>query len=148
MKTFIALAAALVLVVGVFGLISADPVEAATPRTVAIPHVSPEKFDNLIINRPITGECDWDFPALTDSRLQLATVCAETATCAAPGAVIGDACLAASNLGADGGAALASTATLRCRTLTNGIVFQLCNLSTDAGSYDLGDAGFYGRAIH
>ncbi len=147
MKTLLGWAVVALLSLGSIVVIAGPSlVEAATPRTNAIPHLSPERFANLIVDP--RAECTYDFPALTDARVQLATVCAESWTCTATGATIGDTCLASSNLGADGGSALASTAQLRCRAVTNGVVFQLCNFTTDGGSYDLGDAGFVGRIIH
>lgn len=85
----------------------------------------------------------WDFPALGNGELELP--CAESATLTVPGTIIGDACLASSNLGQDGGARLIPTATLSCSAVTGGAVFQLCVRFTDAGTYNLHDAGFTAR---
>lgn len=91
------------------------------------------------------GTCSWDFPSLDNNALGLP--CSESAECAFSGAAIGQGCEASSNLGADGGAALLSTANLTCRATAAGGVFKLCVQFTDAGVYNLHDAGFTARTF-
>ncbi len=146
MKNLMLFAVAAVLSVGAVGLWAVDANATGGPGATAETKTNKVTMKNLYVEP--RADCTWDFPALTDIRLVLATACAETATCNAPGAVIGDSCLAASNLGMDGGAALHSDARLSCRAVTNGVVFQLCSFTSDGGSYDLGDAGLVGRVIH
>ncbi len=91
------------------------------------------------------GSTSYDFPSLGNNALD--TPCAESSSVTIPGALIGDGCMASSNLGSDGGSALLSTAQLRCRATTGAGVLQLCVQLTDGGAYDLGDAGFYLRTF-
>ena len=86
------------------------------------------------------GTTTWDFPALGNGALD--APCAESANVTIPGALILDGCDPATNLGADGGAVLLSTANLTCRAGNGFGVLKLCVQLTDGGSYDLGDAGF------
>lgn len=127
--------------------------EAATPKTHAVEHISPEKFFNLIVGAPV-GTCSVDFPALDPRGLGLKAACAESATCTAvgvngaPGAIIGDACIASTSMGSDAGSALILEAVLSCRAVTDGVVFKLCVPGmTDGGTYDPGAAWFTGRII-
>lgn len=93
-----------------------------------------------------SGSIAWDFPALGNTALD--TPCSETDPIVTTGAAIGDSCSASTNLGADGGAGLLSTATLSCRvSAANRAIAQLCVRLTDAGSYNLGDAGFSVRTF-
>lgn len=91
------------------------------------------------------GTRSWDFPPLGNTG-GLAT-CSSSGSVTVPGALIGDACNAASDLGADGGAALSSSATLSCVAGTGTATIKLCAFFTDAGSYDLTDAGFTARTF-
>ncbi len=89
----------------------------------------------------------YDFAALSSD--VLGRTCDESWAVTAAGAALGDGCVSSSNLGMDGGAALLTEAALTCRvSAANAIKFKLCAQFTDGGSYDLGDAGFYGRILH
>lgn len=126
-----------------------DLVEGAQPRTTAIPHISPEKFQNLIVEPK--GTCNVDFAALAVLPTSLGTPCRESSNCTITGgtAALTDACLASSDFGQDGGSALLSTATLSCRvTSSTTIAFKLCVQLTDAGSYDPPAQDYTGRVIH
>ncbi len=91
------------------------------------------------------GSFSYDFPALAS--VSGAVTCAETTAQSVPGALISDGCSPASNLGADGGARLLTEATLSC-TMGNAVGYlKLCVNFSDAGTYNLGDAGFTMRAI-
>lgn len=131
------------LIVGLLAIF-AFTVEAAQPKTRAIEHVSPEKFTNLYVE-PI-GTCSIDWAVLWNFGLGVA--CRESSACPAQGARIGDACLASTSMGSDGGSALSSQAQLTCRAATDAIYFKLCFQASDAGTLDLGEAWFSGRAIH
>lgn len=125
--------------------------EAATPRTRAIEHVSPEKFYDLHVGP--SGTCSIDFPALTPLQQGLKSPCAESATCPAlgangtSGAAIGDGCLASTSMGSDAGSFLPISFQLTCRAVTDGVVFKVCSDSTDGGAEDLGTAWFTGLVI-
>lgn len=124
--------------------VAASPTAVGTvDRNVAL-HLGRHEFGGGATIGPL-AQCDWDFPALGNTALD--TPCSETANCNLPGAAIGDSCIAGTNLGVDGGAVLLSTATISCRATTNAIVFKLCVSLTDAGSYNLTDAGLFGRVI-
>ncbi len=92
------------------------------------------------------GTCSFDFPVL-DPVAPLGQPCGESFECAFSGSAIGLGCSPSSNLGADGGAALSSTATLSCRATAAGAVGQLCFHATDGGTYNLHDAGFTYRVF-
>lgn len=125
--------------------------EAATPRAHTNEHISPEKFYNLIVAP--SGTCSVDFGALVPLNQGTGNPCLESATCAAvgqngaPGAVIGDGCVASTSMGSDAGSFLSSTAQLSCRAVTDGVVFKVCFQATDGGSLDLGAAWFTGTVI-
>ncbi len=96
---------------------------------------------------PMVGAITYDFPALGSGVLN--TTCAESTTLTVAGALLGDGCFSSSNLGQDGGAALSLEATLTCRiTAADTAKIRMCVSFTDAGAYDLADAGFYARAFH
>ncbi len=119
--------------------------EAATPRTNAIQHVSPERFSNLIVAP--RGDCSWDFPAIGGG----SDVCAESATCLAVGANYTDVCLVATNFGADGGDPAPAHVTFSCRAITDGVIFKACHMAADSGTTpttNLPDGGFVGRIVH
>ena len=84
----------------------------------------------------------YDFPAVGGAGAK----CQESWTVTSAGTKIGDSCLASSNLGVDGGAALSIDLDLGCRTITDGVIFRLCHHidEVDAGTINLADAGFYG----
>ena len=117
--------------------------EAATPRTKAIEHVSPEQFNNLII-KP-AGTCSWDFTAMSSSGETSLTPRRESATCLAVGCRITDSCHVSTDFGLDGGAAASTSVIFSCRAVTDGVVFAAAALQTDGGSVDLADAGYTGR---
>ncbi len=124
---------------------------AATPRTRAIEHVSPEKFKNIIIEP--AGECQVDFGLLTNAPNTLGTICRESAACVATGCAINDACIASSRAGGgglvpDGGDPLPALAVLSCRAATDAVYFRLCLNVTDGGTLDLLAENFKGRCIH
>lgn len=91
------------------------------------------------------GSFSYDFPALAS--VSGAVTCAETPAQSVPGALISDGCAPASNLGADGGARLLTEAWLTCSMGVDVGYLKLCALFSDAGTYNLGDAGFTLRAI-
>lgn len=122
-------------------------VEGAQPKTSAIPHVSPERFYNLIVE-PTTGPVSVDFAVL--SNVAVGTPCRDSSAFTAQNAAIGDSCLASTTYGLnDGGTALLSTSTLSCYvSAANAITFRLCFIATDAGTFDPGAGLFVGKAIH
>ena len=118
--------------------------EAATPRTNAIPHVSPERFDNLIIGAP-KGSLDYDFAAIGGGAIN----CIDSIGIVTTGATFGDACLAGSNHAADGGAVLSIEVQLSCYvSAANETKIRVCAARADAGTVDLADAGWFTKVIH
>lgn len=122
-------------------------VEGAQPRTIPIPHVSPERFENLIVEP--TATCAIDFAVLGGAAASAVSPCRES-SCTVRGAAIGDTCLASTTYGADdGGTVLPAESTLSCRvTAVNTALIKLCYQSTDAGSLDPGAGLFRVRIIH
>lgn len=123
-------------------------VEGAQPKTAAIPHVSPEKFQNLIVE-PSTGLVAIDFAALGGS-LSNVSSCRNSSASTATGCVIGDSCWASTTYGLnDGGTALAENATLTCYvSAANAVTFKLCWTSNDGGAFDPGAGLFIGKCVH
>jgi hypothetical protein len=60
---------------------------------------------------------------------------------------VDDGCVASTAM-TDGGVALDTHATLTCRAVTDGVVFQVCLNSADAGTLDPGSATFRARIFH
>jgi hypothetical protein len=99
------------------------------------------RFDGGTIGaHTAVGTGSWDFAVLGSAAGE--TPCRESGAFPVGGALIGDGCEAASNLGADGGLRLLSTAALTCEAVAAGAVIKLCVSLTDGGTYDLHDAGF------
>jgi hypothetical protein len=95
------------------------------------------------------GTTSWDFPPLSTAE-PLGVVCSETNPVTTTGAAMTDGCMASSDLGSDGGAALLLEADLTCRvSATSRTIGRLCVRSgTDGGiAYNLHDAGFYFRTF-
>lgn len=86
------------------------------------------------------GSFTYDFPTLTT--VSGGVVAAETPAQTVPGAAFGDGCDPSSNLGVDGGARLLPEAWLTCTCATNSGYLQLRANFSDAGTYNLHDAGF------
>lgn len=121
--------------------------DAATPRSRAIPHISPESFENLIVTP--APSCTVDFGVLSNDALGIP--CRESSTCAAAKSstiALGDTCLASTTTVTDGGVDISSTATLSCRAVANGVVFKLCLQVTDGGTLDVNSAVYTGRIVH
>lgn len=120
---------------------------AAQPKSQPILHVSPEKFENLIVEP--TATCSIDFGNLGGSAASAVSPCRES-SCAVLGAAIGDTCLASTTYGAnDGGTVLPAESTLSCRvTVANTALVKLCWQSTDAGAFDPGAGLYRVRIIH
>lgn len=95
------------------------------------------------LTRTSTGSGFYDFTTLGNVALEMP--CEESFPVTLNGtASFRDQCLVSSNLGMDGGAALAATATLSCSvTAANTATAKLCVRFTDAGTYNLHDAGFF-----
>lgn len=121
----------------------------AVARSRAIPHISPESFDNLIIGDPLVGQCAIDYSILGGTATGSVSPCRES-SCAVQSAAIGDTCLASTTYGAnDGGTVLPAEAQLGCKvTVAGTALIQLCFNSTDAGSFDPGAGLFKARVIH
>lgn len=134
---------------GLFALavVAATIAFAATPRTRAIPHDSPEKFSNLIVEPTGTGSID--FGNLGGTHVSAVSPCRESSI-SALGCVIGDTCLASTTYGAnDGGTVLPAESTLSCRvTVADTALIKLCWQSSDAGAFDPGAGLYRARCIH
>lgn len=147
MKTLPFFALSTVVALLAISVLKAPDANAAPPAT---PRIESNKLTVKNFYVEPRSDCTYDFPALAASNTASANgiQCAESWNCTATGAAITDTCLASTNLGVDGGSALAQVATLSCRAVANAHIFKLCWQGNDAGTYDLGDAGFYGRSIH
>ena len=152
-KTALALASLAVLSLSLMAMTPSTPppvdelVLSAQPKSTAIRHASPERFENLIVEP--TATCSVDFGNLGGAAASAVSPCRE-ADCTVTGAAIGDTCLASTTYGADdGGTVLPAESTLSCRvTAANTAKVKLCWQSSDAGSFDPGAGLYRVRIIH